>query len=97
MQPDQDSEYDDCRAIEEVGFMAPTLRRASANVVAARIHQGQSDFHLERDGRRIPLQGVKDPDVHYYVRTLDEDGPDDPLLQLPACTTYEREQELSKL
>ncbi len=92
---DPDREFDDCRAIEEVGFLAPSLREESANTVAARIHQDHSNFHITVDGEQVQLEAQRDPDVFFYPRTLEEDSPDDPLLALPPCNRYERDQKFA--
>lgn len=88
---DAERDVEDCRAISEVGFYAPSLSRKSADVVGAQIHQGHAAFHVEIDGERVPLQAGTDPDVNFYVRTLDEDSAEDPLLELRTCTDLERE------
>ena len=91
---DEDSDYDDCRAITTLGYRAPSLRKKDSDVVGARIHQGHSDFHVVVDGERVPLQADREEDVHFYARTLDEDSPDDPLLDLKSCTQYEMDEHL---
>lgn len=91
---DTDREYADCRAITRLGYLAPTLREKPSDVVGAQIHQGHREFHVEVDGERVPLQADRDPEVNFYVRTLDDDAPDDPLLELPSCQTYALEDRL---
>ncbi len=91
---DTDSEFTDCRAIEELGYLAPTLKRKSADVVGAQIHQGHREFHVDADGERLQLQADHDPAVNFYVRTRDEDSNDDPLLALRSCTEYELDDKL---
>ncbi len=90
---DEDRDVEDCRAITEVGYYAPSLSRKSADVVGAQIRQGHAAFHVVLDGERVPLRAGTDPDVNFYVRTLDEDSPDDPLLDLRTCTDLEREEQ----
>lgn len=94
---DEDREFDDCRAIEEIGFLAPSLKRTGTNTAGAQITQGHKQFHIVLDGERIPLQHAKDPDIHHYVRTLDEDSPADPLLQLDGCSKYELENHIESV
>jgi len=89
---EEDSHFDDCRAISKIGYKAPTLRKKSANAVGARIHQGHADWHANVDGHRFKLKGAKDPDKHFYARTLTEDSPDDPLLSLQKCSDLEKEK-----
>lgn len=91
---DTEREYADCRAITELGYLAPTLRKKSADVVGAQIHQGHRSFHVEVDGETVPLRADRDPDVNFYVRTLDDDEPGDPLLELTSCNKYELENKL---
>lgn len=86
---DPDRNYDDCRAIEKIGFLAPTLKRSSTNTAGAQIKQGHKRFHIMMDGEKVPLQNHKDPDLLHYVRILDEDSSEDPLLDLPRCGKYE--------
>lgn len=85
-------EYEDCRAIEEIGYKAPTLRRKKVDAAGTMIESGLSNFHIDQDGRKIPLQRAKDKYV--YVRTLDEDSADDPLLDLPTIQQYKLEKNL---
>ena len=87
---DDERDVEDCRAISEVGYYAPSLSRKSADVVGAQIHQGHAAFHVVLDGERVPLQAGTDPDVNFYVRTLEEDSPEDPLLELRTCRGLER-------
>jgi hypothetical protein len=86
---DDDSSFSDCRAISQIGYKAPSLKKKDSNNVSGRIRQGHSDYHILVDGRRVPLESAKDPDVHLYVRTMDEDTTDDPLLQLESCSSLE--------
>jgi hypothetical protein len=89
---DGERDVDDCRAISEVGYYAPSLSRKSADVVGAQIHQGHAAFHVVIDGECVPLQAGTDPDVNFYVRTLEGDSPEDPLLDLRTCRDVEREE-----
>jgi hypothetical protein len=91
---DEDNEYDDCRAITTLGYLAPTLRKKSADVVGARIHQGHSNFHIEVDGERIPLRADRRSEVSFYARCLEEDSPDDPLLDIKRCAQYELDEHI---
>ena len=91
---DEASEYDDCRAITTLGYLAPTLRKKRVDVVGARIHQGHSDFHVEIDGERVPLEAEQHPGMGFYTRTLDEDSPEDPLLGLTPCRQYELDEHI---
>lgn len=90
-------EFTDCRGIETVGFRAPSLRTKPADTVASRIQSGLSDFHVTVDGERVPLQASNDEDVNMYPHVLEENSPDDPLLGLPSCERYARDQEFANL
>ena len=89
---EDERDVEDCRAIREVGYYAPSLSRKSADVVGAQIHQGHAAYHVVVEGERVPLQAGTDPDGTFYVRTLDEDSPEDPLLELRTCRDLEREE-----
>lgn len=92
---DEDSEYDDCRAVDEIGFrVAAGLRRKTMDTAAVMVESGNTDYHVTVDGERVPLQPVVDEPPR-YLRTLDEDSSTDPLLDLPTCAEYEMEQRLS--
>lgn len=90
----EDTEHNDCRAIKEIGYLAPTLRTRKVDAVASMLDSGLSNYHLTIDGRKIPLQAAKDK--YYYVRTEDEDTPDDPLLTLPTITKYKTEEKFKR-
>jgi hypothetical protein len=94
---DSDRGYDDCRAIETIGFLAPSLKKSSTNTAGAQIKQGHKQFHIKIDGQKVSLQNAKDPELHQYVRTLDEDSPDDPLLDLPRCQKYELDNHIENV
>jgi hypothetical protein len=94
---DGESDYNDCRAITKIGHNAPTLKKQDTNHVAAKIHQGHSDYHIKPNGTHVPLQAVRDDELHLYVRTLDEDTADDPLLDLPTCNDYELSSQLESI
>lgn len=94
---DEESKFDDCRAITELGYRAPSLKKVSANAIGAKIHQDHSMYHITVDGERVPLQAAKDPDVHFYTRTLDEDSTNDPLIEMVSCTRYEMDEHLKSV
>lgn len=85
---DEESDYDDCRAVTIIGKeVANNLREKQVDMVASQIANDNSAYHIVVDGRKIPLQAAK-ADSRMYVRTLDEDSPDDPLLDLPAVEEW---------
>jgi hypothetical protein len=90
-------DYDDCRAIETIGFLGPSLKKTSTNTAGAQIKQGHKQFHIEVDGEKIPLQNGKDPEIHQYVKTLDEDSSEDPLLDLQRCGKYELDNHIENV
>lgn len=94
---DSDSEYDDCRAITELGYLAPTLNKKSSDEIGAQIHQGHRAFHITIDGTRHQLKSDRQQDVNFYVRTLDKNSVDDPLLSIEACSSYQLEDKMSEL
>lgn len=94
VETDDDSDFEDCRAITQLGYLAPTLRKKSTDVVGAQIHQDHRAFHVVVDGERVPLEAARDEAVNFYVRTREEDDPEDPLLRVPQCSTYELEEHL---
>lgn len=91
---DADSDHTDCRAVTELGYLAPTLRTKRADVVGAQIQQGHRAFHVEVDGQRHSLVAERHPELHFYVRTLAENDESDPLLTLPSTSEYEMDDRL---
>lgn len=90
---DESAEYDDPRAISRLGILAPSLTMKQIEV-AWSIQQRKDDssyVHVDVDGepaRPTPdrIDGVR------FLRVADEPTRDDPLMQLPTCTEYEREE-----
>jgi hypothetical protein len=83
---DYDSRYDDCRAIETIGFESVDggfTRRTPAEVHRLVADADHSAYVVYRD-ERSTLRPVTDGD-HAYVRTEPEDTPEDPLLKQPSC------------
>lgn len=88
LEVDDDAEFDDCRAIKKIGYdVANSVKKESVDMTASKIRAELSDYYVESSGRQIPLQ-TSSADGKHYVRVLDEDASDDPLLQLPSCTEY---------
>lgn len=83
---DEDSEYDDCRSIAELGFegMSKDIVKKAPETVYNIIEKPRTDVYIVVDGSKVVLQQVEDGD-RKYVRTEDEDTDDDPLLDLPPC------------
>ena len=94
---DEDSEFNDCKAVSELGYHAPVFKTKSSDVVAAQIHQGHRSFHIELDGVRHPVTVGRHPDVNFYARTLDEDDPSDPLLTLDSIAKYRMDNKLGDI
>lgn len=93
---DEDSAHDDCRAITRVGrVVAENLDEQSADVVSIQIDSDTTAYHIEVDGERVPLRSASDGPLQ-YVRTLAEDSPDDPLLDLPSIEQYERDERFAE-
>lgn len=94
---EEESAYDDCRAINIIGKeVAHNLREKRVDMVASQIASENAAYHLEVDGQEIPLKPAKH-DSKMYVRTMDEDSVEDPLLDLPTITEYELDEKFSSL
>lgn len=93
---DEDSPHDDCRTIDEIGYKAPTLTIQGVDNTASKITSDLSGYHMMHDGSKLPLEAAKD-DTLLYVRTRDEDSPDDPLLGLPRKSQYEERERYEHL
>ena len=94
---DPESEFDDCRSIESIGVsVADSLRRKKVDSTAGIIRNDLGSYHVTDGDRRIPLRGVRG-DEFMYVRTLDEDSPSDPLLDMPRCETCEASRRWEQL
>ena len=89
-----ETEFEDCRAISEIGYRAPVLRTRKVDSAASMIDSGLSRYHIDLDGRQVQLKAAKDE--YLYVRTLDEDSSDDPLLSLPTVTEYITEEKFQR-
>jgi len=83
---DYDSEYEDCRRIDEVGFRTPDGSTAtrSPEQVWAMIERDGDTVVVEYRGERSELVAVTE-DGRRYVRTEPEDTPEDPLLKKQPC------------
>lgn len=92
------AEYEDPRAISRIGILAPTLTMKDIEV-AWSIQDGKEDssyVHVDVDGEAVAptpdrIDGVR------FLRVADEPSPDDPLLGLPTCEEYEREERLDEV
>lgn len=94
---DEESEYDDCRGVHTIGKeVANNLREKQVDMVASQIANDNASYHIVVDGREIPLQAAK-ADSRMYVRTLDEDRSDDPLLDLPRVEDWKYEDKYREL
>lgn len=88
---------EDCRRISEIGYLvAENLRTKDAATAHVFIENDNSHWHVETENGDTPLEPVEDGDQR-YVRVLDEDSEDDPLLSLPDCGQYERDSKMSDL
>lgn len=85
---DEDSEYEDCRRVDKVGYrVAGSLKESQVDEVASKINSGLSAYHTNVAGSRWEVEAVTDGPT-MYVRTLPEDSPDDPLLELPSISEW---------
>lgn len=87
---EEEPDFDDCRGLDKIGYMAASLQTKRVDSVGSMIDSGISNYHLDLDGVRIPLKAATDNG--YYVRTEDQDTPDDPLLNLPTFQEYKMEE-----
>lgn len=96
MREDAESDPADCRAIREIGYLAPTLRVKDVDTAGKMIVQGHSQWHVTVDGEALALVAVEEESDH-YCRTLDEDSPDDPLLALPTISAWEKGERMERI
>lgn len=94
---DEDSAFDDCRAIHTIGKdVANNLREKKVDMVASQILSENAAYHIVVDGQEIPLKAGHS-ETGMYVRTLDEDSSDDPLLDLPTIQEFELNEKFENL
>lgn len=87
---DEESSCDDPRSIDSFGFEAPSLITKPAEVVASIQKNRKADgpyVHLKVNGQVI-IPEVASAEEGYYLRTMSEWNPDDPLMELPTCNEY---------
>jgi hypothetical protein len=86
---DEESEYDDCRRIETLGYdLNNRVKEAAVDKACLMMDSELSGYHVTVDDRRYDLEPVVG-DLK-YVRSLEEDSPEDPLLSLPTLEEYRR-------
>lgn len=91
---DQESEGEvgSCRAITTIGYLvANSVRKLDPHTAALRIDSGNLAFHIYHNDDRLTLQKAGEG-TSAYVRTMDTDSPNDPLLSLPSINEFEAEQ-----
>lgn len=93
---EDDSEYEDCRAIEEIGIHAPSLRKHEIDKAWASLKKRQYWYHIKIDGELVHPKPAKE-NGRKYIHVNQELTPDDPLLQLPRCKKYQRRKEFENL
>jgi hypothetical protein len=83
---DYDSPYDDCRAIEAVGFESVEggITRMDPAEVHRMIADSEDEVHVVYHGERTTVLPVTDGERR-YVRAADEDTSEDPLMKQPSC------------
>lgn len=83
---DYDSQFDDCRAIEVVGFDAVGggFTRKTPEQVHRLLAEEGHGVYVVYHGERSTVRAVTDGERR-YVRAAEEDTPDDPLLKQPSC------------
>lgn len=83
---DYDAEHDDCRCIEEIGFQTESGRivtRTPAQVHTMIVDEDHTVV-VEYKDEQSRLEAVTKDGVD-YVRSADEDTPDDTLMKKPSC------------
>ena len=94
VETDPESPHDDCRQITDIGFNAPTLTTKPVDQVSSMIESGLSAWHIQTDDGQLPLRPIHTDQM--YVRTMDEDSPQDPLLEFIECTKFEQDERLER-
>ncbi len=83
---DYDSEYEDCRCIDGLGFRTPdgSTTTRSPEQVWEMIERDGDTVVVEYRNEQSELVAVED-DGRRYVRTEPEDTPEDPLVKKQPC------------
>ncbi|MEF8882510.1 MAG: hypothetical protein V5A34_08320 [Halapricum sp.] len=83
---DYDSQYDDCRAIETLGFDATDggFTRKTPAEIHRLVAETDNTVYVVYHNERSDLRAVTDGDRR-YVRTEPTDSSEDPLLKQPSC------------
>lgn len=93
---DEDSEFDDQRAITRLGFLAPKLKIEDIDKAWAIQQSRGNHVCIEIDG--VPVNPVSDKEDNVkYLRTTEELSTDDPLLDLPSISVYRAEERLDQI
>lgn len=81
----EDSEYNDCRAIEKIGFkVASQIQKRNIDQVHNMIESSLTRYHVVVNGENIALESVISGEKR-YVRTGGSDASEDPLMKLKNC------------
>lgn len=85
---DTESDHTNCRCIERIGFLAPTLNWRTVKQAVVMMESGLSGYHITKDGARMPLRIAGSE--QRYLRVTDSDSETDPLLDLPEKQVFEQ-------
>lgn len=93
---DEDAEFDDCRSIDTIGVLAPSLKRHDHDVAWASLQKRPYWYHVDVNGEAVHPEPDTDGD-RKFIRITDGRTEDDPLLQLPDCDEYELQHQFESL
>lgn len=98
----EESEFNDQRAIERIGILAPILKEKKLDVawsMQRKKQEGDAEHHyvhLKVDGVvRYPV--AKKHNNHKYLSMTGELSENDPLLDLPSIAEYKQQERLDNL
>tara|TARA_A100001037_G_scaffold303684_1_gene338340 strand:+ start:10690 stop:10980 length:291 start_codon:yes stop_codon:yes gene_type:complete len=81
----ENSEYDDCRSIEKIGFkVASQIQKRNIDQAYSMIESNLTNYHVVVNGEDIALVSANVGDIR-YVRTEGSDTSEDPLMKLGKC------------
>lgn len=87
---------EDCREIDVLGYrVAGSVREKDVATAAIMIENGRTNMHILVNGEEVSLRPAGEG-ANRYVRTIDSDSPDDPLLSLPSIAEYKQQKEAEK-
>lgn len=89
---DSDTDITDCQSITNIGYLvANSVKELDPNTAALMIEKNQKKLHISQEDREIPVKKAGEG-MDAYVRTLDRDSSEDPLLKLPTIEEYHNKE-----